>query len=55
MGKGHEQLRRHQNKNSTGEKPRRQLFPSRWPQGYPKQNEQYEKDQQKADEHRQLK
>ena len=35
-GKGYLQLRRHQNKNSTSEKPRGQLFPNRWPQGDPK-------------------
>ena len=35
-GKGHLQLRRRYNKNSTSEKTRGQLFPNRWRQSYPK-------------------
>ena len=42
------------NKNSRSGKPRGQLFPSGWPKGYPKYNEQLVKDKQKTDEHRQL-
>ena len=38
-----------QNKNRKSEKPRGQLFPSRWPPGYPKKKE--HKDKHKADEH----
>ena len=41
-GKKHKQLRRHE-VNSTSGKPKVQLFPSRWPQGYPN-NEQIVKD-----------
>ena len=35
-GKGHLQLARPKNKNSASETPRGQLFPNRWPPGYPK-------------------